>query len=120
MGIHIEKRREVSRGLSPESNSRTFIFWMLSAAVYLACSLISFTLLSEDAYISFRYAENISGGYGPVFNQGGPTIEGYSNPLWVWLLALSHLLGADVVVAGRCFGLLFSTLCLLEIILIFK
>ena len=93
---------------------------MLSAAVYLACSLISFTLLSEDAYISFRYAENISGGYGPVFNQGGPTIEGYSNPLWVWLLALSHLLGADVVVAGRCFGLLFSTLCLLEIILIFK
>ena len=36
----------------------------------------------DDAYISFRYAQNLLDGHGLVFNPGDP-VEGYSNLLWV-------------------------------------
>ncbi len=40
----------------------------------------------DDAYISYRYARNVEAGNGPVFNVGD-RVEGYSNFLWVLLLA---------------------------------
>ena len=40
----------------------------------------------DDAYISFRYAENLSQGHGLVFNVG-ERVEGYSNLLWILILA---------------------------------
>ncbi len=40
----------------------------------------------DDAYITYRYAENLAKGHGPVFN-AGERVEGYSNPLWMLLLA---------------------------------
>lgn len=40
----------------------------------------------DDAYISFRYARNLAEGHGPVFNPG-ERVEGYSNPLFVLLVA---------------------------------
>ena len=42
--------------------------------------------LGDDAYISFRYARNWAEGLGPVFNPG-ERVEGYTNFLWVALLA---------------------------------
>jgi len=43
--------------------------------------------LSDDAYISFRYAENLVNGLGLVFNRG-ERVEGYSNFLWtIWTAA---------------------------------
>ena len=41
----------------------------------------------DDAFISFRYAENFAQGKGLVFNSG-ERVEGYSNFLWVILLGL--------------------------------
>ena len=43
--------------------------------------------LTDDAFISFRYARNLLEGHGLVFNRG-ERIEGYSNFLWVLELAL--------------------------------
>lgn len=40
----------------------------------------------DDAYISLRYAQNLLAGRGLVWNPG-ERVEGYSNPLWVFLLA---------------------------------
>ena len=42
--------------------------------------------LTDDAFISFRYARNLLEGHGPVFNPG-ERVEGYSNFLWVLELA---------------------------------
>jgi small basic protein len=42
--------------------------------------------LPEDALISFRYARNLATGHGLVWNVG-ERVEGYSNFLWVVLLA---------------------------------
>jgi arabinofuranosyltransferase len=46
-----------------------------------------YAFLTDDAYISFRYARNLSHGFGLVFNPGMERVEGYSNLLWVLVLA---------------------------------
>jgi arabinofuranosyltransferase len=62
--------------------------------------------LIDDAYISFRYAENFAAGNGLVFNPG-ERVEGYTNFLWTLLLAGTTRLGFDIipasmVLAGAC------------------
>lgn len=44
----------------------------------------------EDAYISFRYCDNMLSGNGLVYNPGEP-VEGYTNFLWIMLIALPRL-----------------------------
>jgi arabinofuranosyltransferase len=52
-----------------------------------------YEFLTDDAYISFRYARNFAEGFGLVFNPGYERVEGYSNFLWVMLLAGLNRLG---------------------------
>lgn len=63
--------------------------------------------IMEDAFISFRYVRNFVNGYGLVFNVG-ERVEGYTNFLWVMVLALPAKLGVDIVTAGHIGGVLFS------------
>lgn len=51
--------------------------------------------LADDAFISFRYARNWAAGLGPVFNPG-EWVEGYTNFLWMALLALGSKLGLSI------------------------
>ncbi len=46
----------------------------------------------DDAYITYRYAQNIAAGYGPVYNPG-ERVEGYSSPLWMLLLTAGLIVG---------------------------
>ncbi len=94
--------------------------WLIISTLFVLLAIISFTVTTEDAYISFRYAENIADGHGLVFNVGEDVVEGYSNPTWVALLAITGIWGVNVVNAGRCLGLLFGVLTLLEMILLFR
>lgn len=48
----------------------------------------------DDAFISFRYADNLVRGLGLVFN-AGEKVEGYSNFLWTLGSALGIRLGVD-------------------------
>ncbi len=48
-------------------------------------------VLFDDAMISMRYAYNLAHGLGPVWN-AGERVEGFTNPLWVGLMALVHFL----------------------------
>ena len=41
----------------------------------------------DDSFISYRYAANLAAGHGLVFNHG-EWVEGYSNPMWVLILAV--------------------------------
>ena len=59
--------------------------------------------LVDDAYISFRYTRNLAAGQGLVFNPG-ERVEGYTNFLWVVLLAVPALLGIDIPTAGQVLG----------------
>lgn len=47
--------------------------------------------LFDDAMISMQYAKNLAHGDGLVWNAGGEKVEGFSNPLWVLLMAVIHL-----------------------------
>jgi hypothetical protein len=59
----------------------------------------------DDAFISFRYAQNLAEGHGLVFNQG-ERVEGYSNFAWTLLCALAIRLGADPVAFAQALGVL--------------
>ncbi len=48
--------------------------------------------LFDDAMVSMRYAKNLVSGYGLIWNPGGAYVEGFTNPLWVMVMALAHLL----------------------------
>lgn len=50
----------------------------------------------DDAYITLRFSRNLAEGTGLVFN-AGERVEGYTNFLWTWFLALPHHFGGDPV-----------------------
>ena len=53
----------------------------------------------EDAYVTYRYAQNLVEGHGFVFNHG-ERVLGTSTPLYTLILALAALLGADIPMAS--------------------
>jgi hypothetical protein len=59
----------------------------------------------DDAFISFRYAENLVAGHGLVFNPG-ERVEGYTNFLWTMLAAAIIRLGGDPVYVTQVVTLL--------------
>lgn len=61
--------------------------------------------VSDDAYISFRYVARWVNGEGLTFNRS-EYVEGFSNPLWVGILALSRWLlpAVSIVDAARVLG----------------
>ena len=61
--------------------------------------------LSDDAFISWRYAQNLVAGNGLVYNPG-ERVEGYTNFLWTVLLALCQALGLDMEAASVLFAFL--------------
>lgn len=61
----------------------------------------------DDAFISFRYAENFAAGHGLVFNPG-EKVEGYTTFLWVLILAAGKTIGLRVVHLSQILGALFA------------
>jgi hypothetical protein len=61
--------------------------------------------VTDDAFISFRYAARFADGLGLTWNDG-ERVEGYSDLLWVLFSAGGHALGADQVIVARALGCL--------------
>lgn len=59
--------------------------WMMSELAYIC----------DDAFISFRYAENWATGHGLLYNVNEQPVEGFSNPLWVGIAAAVVRAGGD-------------------------
>ena len=86
--------------------------------VYLAVTFLTFNQIDEDAFIYYRFADNIANGFGCVFNRFGERIESTSGPLWLALLVVVELWSLDVVIASKLLGIgfgLFSLLLLLAV-----
>ena len=64
--------------------------------------------MTDDAFITFRYASNFANGLGPVW-QPGDRVEGYTNFGWMALLAIAQKLGSDPRTASRALGVIAST-----------
>lgn len=93
-----------------QEKTRTWIYTLtqvlllgaFAAFFSLLLQLWSFTV--DDAFITFRYAQNLVVGWGPTFNPTLPLVEGYTTFLWMLLMALPHLVGIDVVLASKLLG----------------
>lgn len=71
-------------------------------------------VVDEDAYISFRYAQNLLAGEGLVFNPDGQKVEGITNLLWTLLVAVgSWVSGGGLPAVSVMLGLVFGVLTLL-------
>lgn len=57
----------------------------------------------DDAFISFRYAENLAQGNGLVYNVG-ERVEGFTNLSWTLLFGLIMMLGGEPVMASLILG----------------
>lgn len=55
--------------------------------VFFIVNVQQYCFLGDDAYISFRYALHLYQGHGLVWNPG-ERVEGYTNFLWVIIMAL--------------------------------
>jgi len=79
-------------GLNPAKGPREqsilkALIWVLPfAGLLLSLSLIPYQV--DDAYISYRYAQNFAAGEGLVYNPGEAASEGFTSPLWFLLLSL--------------------------------
>ena len=102
----------MNEGDTPERQRSTYAFSWLGPMLLVA----SLGLLVEaayhwwprtvdDAFITFRYAQNLVDGLGPVYNVG-ERVEGYSSPLRMLGSATMIALGIDPVVASKWVGLL--------------
>jgi hypothetical protein len=89
-------------------------FYLLLSSLVLLLRIYEYNMpyvLMDDAYISFRYARNLAAGLGLVFNPG-ERVEGYTNFLWVLILAFCQYLGFGIVTASKILagGATFGTL----------
>ena len=86
----------------------------LLAVLILVIHVLVLRALPDDAFISFRYAYNLARGHGPVFNPGQP-VEGYTTPLWVFLLGGLGAVGLPIDQTAQvlCFASAIATVALL-------
>jgi hypothetical protein len=61
--------------------------------VFVLHAVLFRSWLMDDAGISFAYARSLASGHGLVSQPGAPPVEGYSNFLWVLLMAVFFRIG---------------------------
>lgn len=88
--------KEIALKLSLRSRepSRSIAAVAVAFVVYLVLCIPLRDWLVDDAAISMAYAANWTAGHGLVAQPGVPPVEGYSNFLWVVMLAALNVAGA--------------------------
>lgn len=93
--------------VSRTSNPRWVWVLLLATLVLTAHAWLYRHFVVDDVFITFRYVQQWTHGHGLVYNQG-ERVEGYSNFLWIVLLAPFDLAGVDLLVAAKGLGLALS------------
>src|SRR6186713_1795038 len=90
-------------------------YWpVVVAAVLLVPHALMFDFVNDDAYISFRYAQNLAEHGQLVFNLG-ERVEGYTNFLWTVLLGVLMKLGIAPELSARVLGTAFAAATLVVV-----
>ena len=79
----------------------------LAGSAVLAVSLIRTAWLCDDAYISFRTADNILNGYGPVWNVG-ERVQAFTHPLWLALCTVAFAITSNVYYTAVALGIVLT------------
>jgi hypothetical protein len=86
----------------------TLALLLFLAAGALVAHSLAFNFVTDDAYISFVYARNLSRHGQLLFNVGEKAVEGYTNFLWTVLLAALMKLGLLPELTSRVLGTAFA------------
>ena len=62
----------------------------------------------DDAYIPMTYARNLVEGHGIVFYPGGERVEGFTSPLWMFVLSIFAFVKLSLPAAAFYGGILFG------------
>lgn len=76
-----------------------FIFFCFLIAAFSVGVFLRYPLVTDDPYITYRYARNVVNGVGFVFNAGERVLS-TTTPLYTIILALFGLLRADIPTTG--------------------
>ena len=76
----------------------------LLVLVLFAWHVGRYYFLGDDCFISFRYAQNLIAGNGLVYN-AGERVEGYTNFLWVMMMAGAMRLGLAPELVSNVLGI---------------
>lgn len=79
---------------------------------FMVLHALSFNVIADDAYITFRYAQNFARGNGLVYN-AGELVEGYTSPLWTLGLGLLAAAGLSLPRVAVVLSLIFALAMLL-------
>jgi hypothetical protein len=110
-------RPALNRVDSPSSRPRLLAALAISIAIAL---LFVWEVRSappatiDDAYITFSFSKNVALGHGPVYGHG-EVVEGYSNFLWMLVVALGLLIRPGADPAGLAHWLALPFLALLAL-----
>ncbi|RYG85422.1 hypothetical protein EON77_05610, partial [bacterium] len=94
----IPARRALTARRLPLATAAAALTVVVACLVLVGHARAYWDFTVDDAYITLRYSRHLAEGFGPEWNLEGPRAEGYTAPLWMVLLALPHLVGADAVV----------------------
>ncbi|HYE85425.1 MAG TPA: hypothetical protein VEA16_03650, partial [Vicinamibacterales bacterium] len=80
-------------------------FLIVSALVFgvLASQLLRTAWISDDAYITFRSADNLIHGFGPVWNTA-ERVQGYTHPLWLAAFTPWYAMTRDAYYTSMALG----------------
>ena len=85
-------------------NARLIVLAVVVVTLACVARAMQLAWLSDDGFISFRYAQNLAEGRGLVYN-AGEYVEGYTNLLWTLALAGFMRLGAQPEIMSHVLGI---------------
>lgn len=102
------------RSLGPRGQRRASALALISFGymVHYFVYCVPQPFFIEDAAISFAYSVNLVDGEGLVTFPGGERVEGYSNALWVFLIAAFYAVGVPVWTSAKVLGAVFGVVVL--------
>jgi hypothetical protein len=112
--------------MNSQTRQRRSLGWMCAVAGVLACGLIcywgartSYPLFAyDDAFISYRYAQNMRTGLGLVYNSG-EWVLGTTTPLYTLILSVLGLLSSNIELMGHWLGVMSWMACVVGTMLYF-
>ncbi|MFW9904328.1 MAG: hypothetical protein ACFFFH_08360 [Candidatus Thorarchaeota archaeon] len=105
----------LDKWMNEHSYGINILILVISLLIFLLNSfnLLFFTV--DDAFISYRYADNLANGYGFSWNYDNKPMFGFSNYLLVILEAFGIILGFKPLLFSKFIGILCGLSCILLI-----
>jgi len=96
------------------SGKRLLVIGLVAAlGLYIGLAYRAWPFVVDDTYIFLRYARHVAQGHGLCYNPGDPPTEGFSSPLWLFLLTMCVRVGWEPLVAAKLLGALLGAGCVL-------